>query len=323
MNPLANGTTTYHVYAAGQLLYEETGGQITAYHFDSRGSTLALTDSSGTVINRITYGAYGEIVATTTAPTTPFLYNGAYGVQTDENGLLHMRARYYSTELRRFINADPIGFAGGMNWYVYAAGNPISFGDPSGNSPALLLIPLIWWGSTQTANAPGPGDRTTNDTPFVAPAMLASGVGPTVTAGRTIVGAGMSGSRTFMNTLTGPATSASVRNAGTMGFGEATAMTGALARTAATRTSSATLSASQNIGATAFRNYRRFSELTFGAGFAVGTMTDLQPSDANLSMNPFFLPYEAGNLLGGLVTAEPPNLGSFSSGSSGSSNGIK
>lgn len=44
-----------------------------------------------------------------------------------------MRARYYSTELSRFINADPIGFEGGMNWYAYAGGNPISFIDPSGN----------------------------------------------------------------------------------------------------------------------------------------------------------------------------------------------
>ena len=125
-------TTTYYVYAAGQLLYEETNGQITGYHFDSRGSTLALSDATGFVVNRITYGTYGEIVATTTAPTTPFLYNGAYGVQTDENGLLHMRARYYSTELRRFINADPIGFEGGMNWYAYANGNPIDYLDPFG-----------------------------------------------------------------------------------------------------------------------------------------------------------------------------------------------
>ena len=126
-------TTTYYVYAAGQLLYEETNGQITCYHFDSRGSTLALSDATGFVVNRITYGTYGEIVATTTATTTPFLYNGAYGVQTDENGLLHMRARYYSTELRRFINADPIGFEGGMNWYAYAGRNPIVYIDPSGH----------------------------------------------------------------------------------------------------------------------------------------------------------------------------------------------
>ena len=66
-------------------------------------------------------------------------YNGYYGVQQEPNGLLHMRARYYSPELRRFINADPIGFAGGMNWYAYANGNPIMYVDPSGHVRWLAL----------------------------------------------------------------------------------------------------------------------------------------------------------------------------------------
>ena len=36
---------------------------------------------------------------------TPFLFNGRYGVQTDANGLLYMRARYYNPYLCRFIDA--------------------------------------------------------------------------------------------------------------------------------------------------------------------------------------------------------------------------
>jgi hypothetical protein len=32
----------------------------------------------------------------------------------------------------RFINADPIGFAGGSNWYAYAGNSPLMFVDPSG-----------------------------------------------------------------------------------------------------------------------------------------------------------------------------------------------
>ena len=33
-----------------------------------------------------------------------------------------------------FINADPIGFSGGMNWFAYASANPISRIDPQGTA---------------------------------------------------------------------------------------------------------------------------------------------------------------------------------------------
>jgi hypothetical protein len=32
----------------------------------------------------------------------------------------------------RFLNADPIGFTGGMNWYVFVHNNPLTNVDPSG-----------------------------------------------------------------------------------------------------------------------------------------------------------------------------------------------
>jgi len=32
----------------------------------------------------------------------------------------------------RFISEDPIGFDGGVNWFAYANGNPVSFSDPLG-----------------------------------------------------------------------------------------------------------------------------------------------------------------------------------------------
>jgi hypothetical protein len=32
----------------------------------------------------------------------------------------------------RFLNADPIGFSGGSNWFACADGNPISLSDPFG-----------------------------------------------------------------------------------------------------------------------------------------------------------------------------------------------
>ena len=68
-----------------------------------------------------------------------FLYNGEYGVSTDENGLYYMRARYYNPEIKRFINQDvligTIADSPSMNRYAYVHGNPISLADPFGLSP--------------------------------------------------------------------------------------------------------------------------------------------------------------------------------------------
>jgi hypothetical protein len=43
-----------------------------------------------------------------------------------------MRARYYNPHLMRFLNADPIGFAAGSNWYAYASNSPLMHTDSSG-----------------------------------------------------------------------------------------------------------------------------------------------------------------------------------------------
>ena len=133
----ADNSQTIYVYGPG-LLYEvnfSPGGtelNTRTYHYDYRGSTVALTDGSGLPTDQIEYSAYGLTTYRAGTNDTPFLYNGRYGVMTDLNGLLYMRARYYNPYICRFVNADPSGFAGGLNWYCYADGNPISMTDPTG-----------------------------------------------------------------------------------------------------------------------------------------------------------------------------------------------
>jgi RHS repeat-associated protein len=130
-----DNTKTYYVYGLG-LLYEVDENENTkTHHFDQVGSTIARTDDTGKVIGRAEYSAYGITFWKQGDMATPFLYNGQAGVQTDANGLLNMRARYYSPFLMRFLNADPIGFSGGSNWFAYADGNPISLYDPFGLCP--------------------------------------------------------------------------------------------------------------------------------------------------------------------------------------------
>ena len=107
-------------------------------YYDYRGSTVAITDDSGAVTDTFEYDSYGKLINRTGESFVIFGYNGRDGVITDANGLLYMRARYYSPELRRFINADivpgEISNAITLNRYAYANGNPVSNIDPFGLS---------------------------------------------------------------------------------------------------------------------------------------------------------------------------------------------
>lgn len=40
--------------------------------------------------------------------------------------------RYYDPSTGRYISADPIGLAGGLNLYAYAGSNPVNYIDPMG-----------------------------------------------------------------------------------------------------------------------------------------------------------------------------------------------
>ena len=114
---------------------EETNGEYLTYHYDYRGSTVALSNMDGEVVERFDYSPFGELL---TQPThdTPFLFNGYYGVMTDANDLYYMRARFYSPDLRRFINQDILlgNIADGqsLNRFAYVRGRVISRIDPFG-----------------------------------------------------------------------------------------------------------------------------------------------------------------------------------------------
>jgi RHS repeat-associated protein len=134
-----DGTRTFYVYG-GALLYEieETGNAVRCYHYDHLGNTIALSDAAGKLTARAAYSAYGVLLRSSGRLDTPFLYGGAFGVQTDPNGLLQMRARYYHPRLGRFISEDPLGLSAGPNLYAYANGNPITMADPSGLDALFL-----------------------------------------------------------------------------------------------------------------------------------------------------------------------------------------
>ena len=105
-----NGVVTKYVYGKG-LIGEEVSGAFKTYRFDCRGSTIAITDTSGNITDTFAYDTYGKLLSRTGTNKVIFGYNGRDGVVTDDNGLIYMRARYYSPAMKRFINADVVAGA--------------------------------------------------------------------------------------------------------------------------------------------------------------------------------------------------------------------
>jgi RHS repeat-associated protein len=50
----------------------------------------------------------------------------------DASGLMYKRNRYYNPQTGQFTQPDPIGLAGGLNTYGFAAGDPVGSWDPFG-----------------------------------------------------------------------------------------------------------------------------------------------------------------------------------------------
>jgi RHS repeat-associated protein len=74
--------------------------------------------------------------------TTPLRGNAEWGYYTDVGATtgLYVRERHLEAGAGRWISADPIGFAGGLNLYGYALNRPLELVDPDG---LLVFVPIL------------------------------------------------------------------------------------------------------------------------------------------------------------------------------------
>ena len=158
-----DGTIYYVFNLEGQVLYEEENreyveyiyllgrhfarvdGYRTAtteerttyfYHTDHLGSTVLVTDETGATVWSTEYTPFGSLTFEEGKLKRAVKFTGK---DLDEDtGLYYFNARWYDQSIGRFISEDPI--KDGLNWYTYAANNPLRFVDPTGLSeePATL-----------------------------------------------------------------------------------------------------------------------------------------------------------------------------------------
>ncbi len=132
-------TVTKHYSFGGQRIAMCQGqGPFTCLHADHLGSTLAATDSNGTVLggNQPRYYAYGaERQPSIASLPTSFTYTGQ---RSDVGtGLMYYGARYYDSRLGTFIQPDTMvsqpSNPQSLNRYAYGLGSPVKYRDPTGH----------------------------------------------------------------------------------------------------------------------------------------------------------------------------------------------
>src|SRR5262249_28648005 len=102
------------------------------YYEDAMGSTSHLADSTGVLLEWYRYDLHGTPIFSGGGNSSAFgvrhLFTGQqwYG----EIGLYDLRNRFYSPDVGRFLQTDPIGFLGDpTNLYRYCGNSPLTHQD--------------------------------------------------------------------------------------------------------------------------------------------------------------------------------------------------
>ena len=118
------------VYADAVRFVANDAEDVLTVHTDQLGTPQKLTDLARSVVWDASFTPFGEADSITGPANDNQRFPGQYF--DAESGFHYNYFRDYDPALGRYIQADPIGLAGGMNVYAYAGGNPIRYVDPRG-----------------------------------------------------------------------------------------------------------------------------------------------------------------------------------------------
>ena len=129
-----------YAYLNGQLLVEYEAGTTTFVHPDSLGSTRLMTGVTRAVVECDDYLPFGELLNYSGCSGSGGTSHKFTGKERDaESGLDYFGARYYGSNMGRFMSPDSTGYSGltnpqSWNLYAYTLNNPLRYIDPSGHT---------------------------------------------------------------------------------------------------------------------------------------------------------------------------------------------
>ncbi len=129
-----------YVWRDGLLLATVSPSGTLHYHLDHLGTPRLVTDSNGVKVAEHAYYPFGAEINLTPheTPEEPMKFTGHERdiVAGEGRTLDYMHARYYSSNMGRFLSVDPVDglqrFPQSWNRYAYARNNPLKYIDPTG-----------------------------------------------------------------------------------------------------------------------------------------------------------------------------------------------
>lgn len=133
-----SAAATYSYIQGPQILgFLDDSDNLFVFIHDALGSVRDIVrGTDGVAVQAYSYDERGQqpVGSGTGSVDSPKTFIGGMSVNDDtgDSGLYLMGHRHYDPSLGRFLSRDPIGFAGDLNLYRYANGNPSTYNDPTG-----------------------------------------------------------------------------------------------------------------------------------------------------------------------------------------------
>jgi RHS repeat-associated protein len=134
-----DGATKKYYSIAGMMVAVNDGTGLQYLLTDHLGSTVAVTNSSGTLTSQQRYLPFGEARSIPNSPIggTDFTYTGQRMLDSGMGGIMDYKARFYTPYLNRFLQPDTVipDQSNPQSWsrFSYVLNRPTKFNDPTGH----------------------------------------------------------------------------------------------------------------------------------------------------------------------------------------------